>query len=150
MGDTLGASESFLKRVNKLFADAVSLVEARALHINKRVAETVALTENLGAVRVAVKAVSDTLSLTETFVKRVTTRVVETVALTEARLLTVSRRVTDTLGLTEGLGAVRVRVTSLGETVSLTEQLAASIVPGGSGGSLPPQHLTLRLGMGLS
>lgn len=144
-GDTLGASETFLKQVNKLFADALSLVEARALQVNKRVADTVALTENLGVVRIAVKAVGDTLSLTEslikqvnktvgetvglseTFVKQTNKVLAETISLTEARVLSISRHTADSLGLTEWLNAIKVLVRSYDDTLGLSETFTKRI-----------------------
>ena len=145
VSDTLGASESFVKRVNKLFADALSLVEARMLQINKRVAETVSLAENLGVVRIAVKAVSDTLgaseavvkqvnkrvadtvSLAEAFVKQSNNALAETVAFTEARALAVSKQVADTLGFTEGFNALKVLVRAYDDTLGLSETFTKRI-----------------------
>ena len=161
--ETFTPTETFLKRVDKLFADAVALTEARVLQVNRRVAETVVLTENLTAVKVVVRAIGDSVSLTETFAKQTNKRVADTVALTEARLLSVNRRLAetvslsetfvrtrtealaDTLGMTEAL--TKFITTLRGETVVLTENLGASVVPGSAPSSTPMLHMSLSIGL---
>lgn len=86
VSDTFTPSEAFLKRVDKLLADAVSLVEARLLTVGKRVADSVSLTEGFSALRVVVKPVADA------------------VALTEARLVSIGKVLAEAVGLSESLG----------------------------------------------
>lgn len=104
-------------------ADTVAFTETEREVVSKPRAETVSLTENLSAVRVAIKTMGDTLSLVEGFTKRMTHAMAETVALTEARLVSVSKRTADTLNLTEGLTALRVFVQQITDPLGLTETL---------------------------
>src|SRR5574343_1340046 len=85
--DTFTPSESFLKQVNKLFADAIALSEGFAKGVNRSIAEsvvltesfakqanktvgdTVVLTEQLAAVKIAARAVRDTVSFSESGAK---------------------------------------------------------------------------------
>ena len=126
--ETWTPSETFLKRVNKLLAEAVSL------------------TEQFTATKVSMKAVADTVAFTEGFVKRVNNALAETVALTEARTLKVIKTRAETVGLTEGFAKKAFKnvgdtlgITELlrkfvtkrkAETVGLTENLGTSVITG--------------------
>src|SRR5574343_1875960 len=61
--DTFTPSESFLKQVNKLFADAIALSEGFAKGVNRSIAESAVLTESFA--KQANKTVGDTVALTE-------------------------------------------------------------------------------------
>lgn len=128
LADSVSLAETVAKRANKVLAETVALSEARALAVSKRTAETVGLTEGFSALRVLVRSVSDTLGLTEADSLQAQKRNAEAVALAEAIALAASKRLNESAGLTEGLGA--------------------QVVPGGTPTTtLPPLALSMSIGI---
>jgi hypothetical protein len=121
--DTISFVEGFTKQVNKALAETVSLAESQLVAVNKRLADTVSLTEDFLAQRVTVQAVDDTVSLVEGFRKQVNEALAESVSLAEAQVVTVAKRASDTVGLTESLTAVRTTIRDFSETIGMTEAL---------------------------
>lgn len=83
MPETLAPSESFLKQVDRIFAEAVALSEARLLSVGRTIGDTLGLAEGFSAVKQFFSTIGDTLGLTETFTKSVEKARSETVVLTE-------------------------------------------------------------------
>jgi hypothetical protein len=81
--ETVVLSESFLKKVDTLFAEAVALTEARVFAISRTFAEAVGLAEGFAAVKTMVRTLTDTLGVTEAFTKSIAKQQAETVVLTE-------------------------------------------------------------------
>jgi hypothetical protein len=150
--ESVALSESFIKRVDKLLADAVALTEARLLTVGKAAADTVSLSEGFSAIKVVFSTVSDTGAWTESLVKSIGKTLADSVALTEARLLSVGKLLTDTVGLTESAtiqvskGAqdavalaeaiAAAAAKRLDESAGLTEALSNSVTPGGGGAAV--------------
>src|SRR5574338_97469 len=65
LSDSSSLSDSFLKQVNKLFAEAIALAESRTITVGKHVAESTSLSEALTATKVAIKSAAETISLSE-------------------------------------------------------------------------------------
>lgn len=121
--DTLSPTESFLKRVEKLFSDALSATEGFVKSVNRTVADTVALTENFVASRAVLITGSDTLALTESFAKSANKSVGETLAFTESFLKSAGKSISDSIGLTESLAAAHARLFGGQDSLSITEAL---------------------------
>src|SRR3990172_2783647 len=125
--ETLAPSETFLKQVDKLLAEAVALTEARTLSLARTMSETLGLAEGFSAVKTTFKDIGDTLGFTEGFGKQINKAITETVALTEARLLSVSKGVAETVGLAEGFTAVKTAFRTLTDTLGVTEAFTKGI-----------------------
>lgn len=161
VSDTLGATETFIKEVDKTIAETVALTEARLLSVGKTVSDTLGLAEGFSAVVTQFKAVGDTLgltesnlrqvnktvgetvALTETFVKSLDRQMAETVALTETRLVSVETRFAETVALAEAIAFQFFK--TFQETVGLTEELETITIPA-AGGNDSILHPHLQFG----
>lgn len=145
--DTIGFRETAAP------ADTVGLAETETEQVQKTWAETLGLGEAFAAVRVAVAAIGDTVSLVESAVKQVNKAVGETVALAETFVKSLSRSVAETVGLTESRqvtvnksaqdavdlaeSIAREHAKTLAETAGLAEELIPVTIPAEGGGGTP-------------
>ncbi|HJR01825.1 MAG TPA: hypothetical protein VKA83_09350 [Methylomirabilota bacterium] len=125
LGEVLALTEDQTVQSRKTILEAVALTESLRRVITHPLAETLSLSENLGAIKVVLRGVSDTLSLTEQLRLAVTkvNGLADTIGLSETLAKRPSKTVAETLQLTENLTAIKLIIRNLPETLSLTEQL---------------------------
>lgn len=127
LSDSTALSESFLKKVNKLFAEAMAMAEARSLTVVKRMAESTAMTEarvlTVGKKLVESTSFSESVSATKVIVKSVA----ESTALAEARVLQVLKQTGDALSMTEALTKFIKKLTA--ESTALSESVQTAVNP---------------------
>lgn len=119
--DGLTLSETTIRSVAKVLVDAVSLTEVTEKYTQRQVSDAISLTENFAAVRLLLLTLTDSLSLTEAFIRSTSKVLTDTASLTETQLKSTQRNLADAVTLTDTLLKEISKV--LSDNVTVTDSL---------------------------